>query len=114
VPAMKVTVNAAMRARDVSRPSAEQLAEAEAAEARFVSAPASPRAGVTLVAAATGNTDARDTEKPSADGSGPHAPRPQAPSTQPPDAEAAPAEGPGGPGKARRRRMPRDSRRISG
>jgi len=30
---MKVTVSAAMRARDVSRPSAEQLAEAEAAEA---------------------------------------------------------------------------------
>src|ERR1035441_7267670 len=33
VPAMKVTVSAAMRARDVSRPRPEHLAEAEAAEA---------------------------------------------------------------------------------
>jgi len=35
VPAMKLTPNAAMRARDVSRPRAEHLAEAEAAEARY-------------------------------------------------------------------------------
>jgi hypothetical protein len=34
VPAMKLTPNAAMRARDVSRPRAEHLAEAEAAEVR--------------------------------------------------------------------------------
>ena len=34
VTAMKLTPNAAMRARDVSRPHAEHLAEAEAAEAR--------------------------------------------------------------------------------
>jgi len=34
VPAMKLTPNAAMRARDVSRPHPEHLAEAEAAEAR--------------------------------------------------------------------------------
>jgi hypothetical protein len=33
VPAMKVTLSAAMRARDVSRPRDEQLADAEAAEA---------------------------------------------------------------------------------
>ena len=33
MPAMKLTPNAAMRARDVSRPHAEHLAEAEAAEA---------------------------------------------------------------------------------
>src|SRR6266536_1282127 len=33
VPAMKLTPSAAMRARDVSRPRAEHLAEAEAAEA---------------------------------------------------------------------------------
>jgi hypothetical protein len=33
VPPMKLTPNAAMRARDVSRPRAEHLAEAEAAEA---------------------------------------------------------------------------------
>ena len=35
MPAMKLTFNAAMRARDVSRPRAEHLAEAEAAEARY-------------------------------------------------------------------------------
>ena len=34
MPAMKLTPNAAMRARDVSRPRAEHLAEAEAAEAK--------------------------------------------------------------------------------
>jgi hypothetical protein len=34
MPAMKLTPNAAMRARDVSRPRAEHLAEAEAADAR--------------------------------------------------------------------------------
>jgi hypothetical protein len=34
VTAMKLTPNAAMRARDVSRPRAEHLAEAEAAEVR--------------------------------------------------------------------------------
>ena len=33
MPAMKLTPNAAMRARDVSRPRAEHLADAEAAEA---------------------------------------------------------------------------------
>ena len=33
MPAMKLTPNAAMRARDVSRPRSEHLAEAEAAEA---------------------------------------------------------------------------------
>jgi hypothetical protein len=33
MPAMKLTLSAAMRARDVSRPRAEHLAEAEAAEA---------------------------------------------------------------------------------
>ena len=34
MPAMKLTPNTAMRARDVSRPRAEHLAEAEAAEAK--------------------------------------------------------------------------------
>jgi hypothetical protein len=34
VPAMKLTPNAAMRARDVSRPRAEHLAEAQAAEVK--------------------------------------------------------------------------------
>ena len=39
MPTMKVTPNAAMRARDVSRPHAEHLAEAEAAEARYAEKP---------------------------------------------------------------------------
>ena len=39
MPAMKLTPNAAMRARDVSRPHAEHLAEAEAAEARYAEKP---------------------------------------------------------------------------
>ena len=39
MPAMKLTFNAAMRARDVSRPRAEDLAEAEAAEARYADRP---------------------------------------------------------------------------
>ena len=39
MPAMKLTFNAAMRARDVSRPRAEHLAEAEAAEARYADRP---------------------------------------------------------------------------
>ena len=39
MPAMKLTFNAAMRARDVSRPRAEQIAEAEAAEARYADKP---------------------------------------------------------------------------
>ena len=37
MPAMKLTPNAAMRARDVSRPRPEHLAEAEAAEASIAS-----------------------------------------------------------------------------
>jgi hypothetical protein len=41
MPAMKLTPNAAMRARDVSRPRAEHLAQAEAAEARGSAAPES-------------------------------------------------------------------------
>jgi hypothetical protein len=46
VPGMKVTPNAAMRARDVSRPRPEHLAEAEAAEARYLSGQrGSPAAG---------------------------------------------------------------------
>ena len=38
MPAMKVTLSAAMRARDVSRPRDEQIAEAEAAEAEAAEA----------------------------------------------------------------------------
>ena len=39
MPAMKLTPNAAMRARDVSRPRAEHLAAAEGAEARHADRP---------------------------------------------------------------------------
>jgi hypothetical protein len=39
VPAMKLTPNAAMRARDVSRPRPEHLAEAEGADASYPSGP---------------------------------------------------------------------------
>ena len=42
VPAMKLTPNAAMRARDVSRPRAEHLAEAEAAEGSATAARENP------------------------------------------------------------------------
>ncbi len=56
VPAMKVTVSSAMRARDVSRPRAGQLAEAEAAEA---SIPSGPRANGPAAGAARGD-EARD------------------------------------------------------
>jgi len=46
VPAMKLTPTAAMRARDVSRPRAEHLAEAETAEAARRAGPrAAPAAG---------------------------------------------------------------------
>ena len=45
MPAMKLTPNAAMRARDVSRPRAEHLAEAEAAEASSRSQSRPPSAG---------------------------------------------------------------------
>ena len=45
MPAMKLTPNAAMRARDVSRPRAEHLAEAEAAEVRGSAGPESPGRG---------------------------------------------------------------------
>ncbi len=62
MPAMKVTVSAAMRARDVSRPRAEQLAEAEAAEA---SMPSGTQANVTAAGAAQGD-EARDAARVSA------------------------------------------------
>ncbi len=112
VPAMKVTVSAAMRARDVSRPRAEQLAEAEAAE---VSMPSGPRANVSAAGAARGD-EARDAAQVSAgkrnaardDEWGAWA------SETEKDARAAAAgdrEGraEGRPGGTRRRRMPRDS-----
>jgi hypothetical protein len=53
MPAMKLTPNAAMRARDVSRPRPEHLAEAEAAEAKGNAG----RAGPALDAVETGRAD---------------------------------------------------------
>jgi transcription termination factor Rho len=61
VPAMKVNLSAAMRARDVSRPRPEQLAEAEAAEASIADSSGGPR----------GNSDVADAPEDSArEGSG--------------------------------------------
>ena len=45
MPAMKLTPTAAMRARDVSRPRADHLAEAEAAEAARTAPRAVPAGG---------------------------------------------------------------------
>ena len=86
MPAMKLTPNAAMRARDVSRPRPEHLAEAEAAEA---SAAAGSRAK-------TG--DAANQAR-----SGDKAKTPQPPS-QPPSQTAAGDERAGRPRFPRRRR----------
>lgn len=55
MPAMKLTFNAAMRARDVSRPRAEHLAEAEATEARYADRPQARTGGA--------GKDARGAEK---------------------------------------------------
>ena len=59
MPAMKLTPNAAMRARDVSRPHPEHLAEAEAAEA---STPGGSRArsGAPDAAAETSGWEGRE------------------------------------------------------
>jgi len=54
VPAMKLTPTAAMRARDVSRPRAEHLAEAETAEAARAGPRAAPAAGDDLRKPAAG------------------------------------------------------------
>jgi hypothetical protein len=65
VPAMKVTVSAAMRARDVSRPRAEQVAEAEAAEA---GPPSGPRANVTAPGAVRDDEWGARASEPETDG----------------------------------------------
>ena len=56
MPAMKLTFNAAMRARDVSRPRAEHLAEAEAAEARYAGGSRSRTGGAASQARAEDGT----------------------------------------------------------
>ena len=93
MPAMKLTPNAAMRARDVSRPRAEHLAEAEAAEA---SAVAGSRARTGDAANQARGGDKAKTPHP------PHPPHPaQPPQPQPP---AAGDERAGRPRFPRRRR----------
>ena len=93
MPAMKLTPNAAMRARDVSRPRPEHLAEAEAAE---VSAAAGSRARTGDAANQARGGDKAKT---------PHPPKPQQskPQPQPPTA-AAGDERAGRPRFPRRRR----------
>jgi hypothetical protein len=65
VPAMKLTPNAAMRARDVSRPRPEHLAEAEAAEASMA---AGSRSRTRDAAAPARREDAAKTPRPPAAG----------------------------------------------
>jgi len=89
VPAMKLTPNAAMRARDVSRPRAEHLAEAEAAEA---SAAAGSRARTGDAANQARGGDKAKT------------PRPPQPQPQPQPQSAAGDERAGRPRFPRRRR----------
>ncbi len=89
MPAMKLTPNAAMRARDVSRPRAEHLAEAEAAEA---SAAAGSRARTGDAANQARGGDKAKT------------PRPPQPQPQPQPQSAAGDERAGRPRFPRRRR----------
>ncbi len=89
MPAMKLTPSAAMRARDVSRPRAEHLAEAEAAEA---SAAAGSRARTGDAANQARGGDKAKT------------PRPPQPQPQPQPQSAAGDERAGRPRFPRRRR----------
>jgi hypothetical protein len=57
VPVMKLTPNAAMRARDVSRPHAEHLAEAELAEAKGRAGRAGPAPGAETDRVETGGPE---------------------------------------------------------
>ena len=100
MPAMKLTPNAAMRARDVSRPRAEDLAEAEAAEA---SAAAGSRARTDDAANQARGGDKAKT---------PRRPQPQPPSQPRPQPQPQPAAGDERAGRPRfpRRRRGRGSR----
>jgi hypothetical protein len=97
VPAMKLTPNAAMRARDVSRPRPEHLAEAEAAEAS-VAAGSRARTGEAV-------NQARGGDKTKT----PHPPQPQ-PQPQPQPPTAAPGDERAGRPRFPRRRRGRGSR----
>ena len=107
MPAMKLTPNAAMRARDVSRPHPEHLAEAEAAEA---SAPGGSRARSGSPDAAAQTSGWEDRERPGRDGREERDGRDNRGETD------AAADGNGRaamgarPGYPRRRRGPRDGR----
>ena len=57
MPVMKLTPNAAMRARDVSRPHAEHLAEAELAEAKGSAGRAGPAPGAETDRVETGGPE---------------------------------------------------------
>jgi len=125
VPAMKLTPNAAMRARDVSRPHAGHLAEAEAAEARLGRLAEGSRART----AGPGRGDAnagRGAGSQGPDGPGTNSPGTNSPGTNSPGTnspgtnraeitgERAAGTGDGRPDRAgfpRRRRRPRDGGR---
>ncbi len=98
MPAMKLTPNAAMRARDVSRPRAEHLAEAEAAEAKENTGrggPAPDGAETARAEASRAETDGAQTGKAETGRA----------------SEVAGDDRAGRPGLPRRRRGPRDVKR---
>jgi hypothetical protein len=103
VPAMKLTPNAAMRARDVSRPRAEHLAEAEAAEAKENTG----RGGPAPDGAETGRAEASRAEKDGAQTGRAETGRAETGRA----AEVAGDDRAGRPGFPRRRRGPRDVKR---
>ena len=95
MPAMKLTPNAAMRARDVSRPHAEHLERAEAAEASITDSSRAKTPG-----RGRGRTAPDDTEMSGA--------RPDAAAGPPPGGTGD--DRPAPPGHLRRRRGPRTGR----
>jgi hypothetical protein len=99
VPAMKLTPNAAMRARDVSRPHAEHLAQAEAADAAIADGSRARSPGRGRGERTPGGPETNGVV---ADAAG----RAQG--------EAAAADRPAQPGFPRRRRAPRTGRGRTG
>ena len=106
VPAMKLTPNAAMRARDVSRPHAEHLAQAEAAEASIARSSPAGRAGTGGPETSGPGTSGRGTGGPGTS----HAQRSGTETNGAPADAAAQSAGdrPARAGFPRRRRGPRD------
>ncbi len=97
MPAMKLTPDAAMRARDVSRPRAEHLAEAEVAEVRGAEVRGAEVRG-SAGRESPGRVEAGRVETGRVETGGAIA-------------EVAGDEQTGGPGFPRRRRVPRDAGR---